>query len=190
MLGWKGHGVEFDPNSVKQAQNIGLKIKIGSLEDANYPDNQFDLITMNHVIEHLPNPVETLKECLRVLKPGGKLMMVTPNINAYGHTKFKSAWRGLEVPRHLNIFSVKSLSEAIRRAGFGILNIKTLSRSAFYMYIHSLEIQNKLGRKEEFNPKKYFSKARSFKREEDKLMKSEDCGEELYILVEKSQKEG
>ncbi len=116
--GWTVEGVDFDDGAVKLARQMGLKVECGSLEEQNYPDDYFDAVTLNHVIEHVPDPVRTLAECRRILKPKGKLILFTPNNASLGHRIFKEYWRGLEPPRHLHIFSMKSMHRALVRAGF------------------------------------------------------------------------
>ncbi len=116
--GWTVEGLDFDEGAVKVARQEGLKVESGSLEDQNYPDDYFDAVTLNHVIEHVPDPVRTLAVCRRILKPDGKLVLFTPNNASLGHRLFKEYWRGLEPPRHLHIFSMKSMRQALVQAGF------------------------------------------------------------------------
>jgi len=138
QLGWDVTGVEPDGAAVKVArEKLGLEVIEGSLEDAGLPDRYFDAVTMNHVIEHVPDPIGTLKECLRVLKPGGKLVVITPNIMSMGFQVFGEYWRGLEVPRHLHIFSPRSLRLAAERAGLLVQELRTTARSARWMYASS-----------------------------------------------------
>ena len=185
QLGWQGHGVEFDPNSVKRAKNIGLDVLARSLEHAKYPSDTFDLVTMIHVIEHLPQPDFTLQECFRVLKPGGRIMVVTPNTRSLGHQRFKQAWRGLETPRHLYLFSGQSLATMIEASGFKLTIEKTIARTAKSMYLASLDIQNKQQGKANLDINAQKPVARRFQKKQVEEAKYSDCGEELYILAEK-----
>ncbi|MBC7260975.1 MAG: class I SAM-dependent methyltransferase, partial [Chloroflexi bacterium] len=142
QLGWEVAGVEPDAAAVAVArEKMGLDVFQGSLEDAKFPDEHFDAITMNHVIEHVPDPIGTLKECCRVLKPGGKLVVVTPNIGSMGYQVFGEHWRGLEVPRHLHIFSPQSLRAAAERAGLLVQEVRTTARSARWMHAASAIIR-------------------------------------------------
>jgi len=117
-LGWKVVGSDFDQQAVKVGAERGLDISLGSLEEQSYPDNSFDAVTLSHVIEHVPAPLETLQECFRILKPGGKIVLLTPNGQSLSHRVFKADWRGLEPPRHLHIFSLGSMDRLLAQAGF------------------------------------------------------------------------
>jgi SAM-dependent methyltransferase len=88
------------------------------LEDQHYPDASFDAVTLNHVIEHVPDPIQTLRECARILKKDGRLVILTPNSSSLGHRVFKQDWRGLEPPRHLHLFSMQSMRRTLELAGF------------------------------------------------------------------------
>jgi len=116
-LGWDVSGVDFDASAVTVGRKRGLNVHRGSIEDQRFPENTFDAVTLHHVIEHVPEPVQTLQECARVLKHGGKLVVSTPNADSLSHRMYKQDWRGLEPPRHLHIFSFGSLHEVLARAG-------------------------------------------------------------------------
>jgi len=138
QLGWEVVGVDPDGEAVSTARRIfGLKVFQGSLDDVKFPDNHFDAITMNHVIEHVYDPVILLKECHRVLKPGGVLVVVTPNIKSMGHYMFCEHWRGLEVPRHLLLFSPQTLRACTETAGLHIEEIRTTASGATWMWAAS-----------------------------------------------------
>jgi 2-polyprenyl-3-methyl-5-hydroxy-6-metoxy-1,4-benzoquinol methylase len=117
-LGWQVLGVDFDENAVKVARLEGLDVRCGSLEEQGFSNDSFDAVTLSHVIEHVPDPVRTLAECARILKPAGKLVLLTPNGASLGHRVFRKYWRGLEPPRHLHIFSIESLTSILKLAGF------------------------------------------------------------------------
>ena len=129
-LGWVVQGVDFDENAVNVARQNGLEVHCGSLEQQNFPNDSFDAVTLNHVVEHVPDPVGTLTECARILKPGGKLILFTPNSASLSHQLFKQNWRGLEPPRHLNLFSMPALRQSLGLAGFrGVVFYPQIARS-------------------------------------------------------------
>ena len=117
-LGWEVCGVEPDPKATAEAIAAGLDVRAGVLDSVSLPADSFDAITLNHVIEHVPRPVETLGQCLRVLKPGGTISILTPNFESEGHRLFGSNWFPLEAPRHLVLFTAGSLRRALASAGF------------------------------------------------------------------------
>lgn len=134
-LGWEVAGLEPDKAAVRVArERFGLCVREGTISETGFPEDAFDAITINHVIEHLCDPVGTLRECSRLLKPGGKLVVATPNIQSLGHLVFREFWRGLEVPRHVYLFSPDSLRTCCERAGLRVLKIRTTARSAHKMY--------------------------------------------------------
>lgn len=135
QLGWDVVGVEPDEGAVSIAvQKFGLEVLHGSLEEAKFPNGHFDAITLNHVIEHVLDPIELLKECCRVLRPGGKLVVVTPNIRSLGAHVFGEHWRGLEVPRHLFLFSTWSLRACAKAAELDIQDLRTTAYLARFIF--------------------------------------------------------
>jgi 2-polyprenyl-3-methyl-5-hydroxy-6-metoxy-1,4-benzoquinol methylase len=119
-LGWKVFGVEPDPESAKQARAAGLNVQVGLLPQTSLPEGHFDAAILSHVIEHLHDPVQTLQRCCKLLKPGGTLVIYTPNYEARGRALFGSCWRGLETPRHLVLFTEQSLWQMMEKCGFAV----------------------------------------------------------------------
>lgn len=149
QLGWESEGVEPDNKAVLAAHEAyGIKIFNGFVEEVGFPDEHFDAITMNNVIEHVPDPVGLLRECRRILKPSGKLVVITPNINSFGHQFFGEYWRGLEIPRHLYIFSTHSLRNSSEAALMNVQEQWTTAITARWMWAKSSLIR----RHDEFHP--------------------------------------
>lgn len=140
-LGWRVQGVDFDSQAVQIAQKKGLEVRLGSLGDQAFPSNSIDAITMSHLIEHVHDPLELLKECRRILKPGGRLVMVTPNSGSWGHQRFGASWMHLDPPRHLHIFNEQSLRELTVTAGFQLVSLCTTIRDTNGLFIGSRSIE-------------------------------------------------
>jgi len=116
--GWRAVGVEPDASAVSVARSRGLDVGLGGIEVVLDGNAAFDVITLSHVIEHVHDPVELLRGCHQLLKPGGFVWIETPNLGALGHQRYGSAWRGLETPRHLVLFDCSSLARVLTSAGF------------------------------------------------------------------------
>ncbi len=117
--GWTVWGIDLDPAAAKIARDKrGLNVETASVEDLVAQGAKFDVITASHVIEHVADPLSFLDACRRLLYEGGKLVLKTPNVKSYGATKYGRAWRGLEPPRHLRLFSVAALNRCALKAGF------------------------------------------------------------------------
>jgi 2-polyprenyl-3-methyl-5-hydroxy-6-metoxy-1,4-benzoquinol methylase len=136
-LGWRVTGVEFDPTAAANtAARYGLNVLTGTLEDARFASESFDFISMFHVIEHLPDPLATLRECHRVLRPGRRIMLRTPNFDSLTRREFGKFWRGVEAPRHLCLFNGASLKHALQTAGFRVVRATTIPTATRY-YVQS-----------------------------------------------------
>jgi len=191
-LGWEVMGVEPDLEAVRIARELfGLDVVQGTLEEVRLPEGSFDVITMNHVIEHIPDPMATLVECWRLLKPGGKLVVVTPNTRSLGRRLFGEHWRGWEVPRHLFLFSPRSLRACAERAGLTVRRLWTASKGARRMWIAS-QLLRRDGRLPGGNPQ---GVARILKMQsfvfwslEYTLSRMWPVGEELVLEAGKSEK--
>jgi SAM-dependent methyltransferase len=130
-LGWDVLGIEPDAAAARQArEQRGVPVLVGSVEEARLPRGSFDAITLSHVIEHVPDPVETLGQCARLLKPRGKLVVTTPNFLSLGHKAFRGAWLHLDPPRHLYLFSPRAMHRALELAGLNLETRRTISRRA------------------------------------------------------------
>ena len=114
-MGWQAVGTDFDPTVIEKARARGLEVYQGTIDAV---PGTFDAITLCHVIEHLHDPLATLRTCFERLNPGGFIWIETPSIDALGLKRFGPDWRGLEPPRHLVLFNRRSLEQAVADAGF------------------------------------------------------------------------
>lgn len=139
--GWTVRGVDFDPEAVAVAHTRGLDVAVGDVRDLKLPEASFDAIVMAHVLEHVFDPVGLLTECARLLKPGGRLVSITPNADSLGHRIFRRAWRGLEPPRHIVIYTSDGLRLACARAGLSVERVHVTARDAANLLLASARIR-------------------------------------------------
>ena len=127
MLGWEVYGIEPDECSRDIARKyIGASI-YSSFEEASFPDGFFPVITMNHVLEHISDPLSVLNECHHALKNGGRMGICLPNWKAFGHRIFGKYWYALEPPRHVALYAPDTLERLIRHSGFELESLRTTS---------------------------------------------------------------
>jgi len=132
--GWDVRGTEVDPVAARTARMThGLTVDIGDLAAIRHPDGAFDAITARHVLEHVQEPVAFLAECWRILRPGGRLVIVTPNVDSLGHRHFAERWRGLEQPRHLFLYSSASLRTLFGRIDVEPVEVFTSAQGTDYV---------------------------------------------------------
>ena len=184
-LGWNVSGVDPDPAAVTRGQSMGLPIYAGTIADV--PNHlHYDVITLNHVMEHVSDPVEVLRECGKRLRPQtGKIVITTPNARSLGHRWFRRHWRGLEVPRHFIIFSPRALADCVTRSGLEVSRIRTetrLSRMIYQRSVCAREGFRNVGEKTDFKLTTKIA-AYAFQFLEDALIPfQKDIGEEVYCM--------
>lgn len=128
--GWDVTGLDFDERAVANARAKGLEVHHGGLAQQRYSEHMFDAVVMSHVIEHVAEPEALLRECLRILKPGGKLVVITPNVSGRMHAMYRGNWLHLDPPRHLFLFSPTALATLVDKAGFRDVAVSTTVRDA------------------------------------------------------------
>jgi len=116
---WERHGVEVSRFGAEQARQWG-EIFMGTIEQAGYPDAFFDLGVMHHVIEHIDDPERTIVEVKRILKPGGHLVLGSPDFDSGCARRFGENYRLLHDGTHVSLFTNESMHRFLRDYGFVI----------------------------------------------------------------------
>jgi len=182
-LGWSVCGIDPDPAAARKGRSEGLQIFVGAISDLP-ATTRYDVITMNHVIEHVSDPVGLLRQCRKRLRPRtGILVITTPNIKSLGHRWFKKYWRGLEVPRHLVLLSPAALSECIVRAGLQLSTLRTETRLARMICNPSISAKKgnqKVGEQFNFDAGTKCASYAFQLLEDVSLCFNKDMGEEIY----------
>ncbi len=125
--GWDVYGLDLSPVAVAAARKRGLEIFHGQLMDALYPPSNFDVITMWDVLEHVHDPYAHLKCVEHLLKPGGRFTVTLPNPDGLDFRVFGRLWTGLDVPRHLYVYSRKPLTALLEKAGLVVVSSRCIT---------------------------------------------------------------
>ncbi len=130
--GWKAEGMDVIPAAVATGREAGLTIHEGTLPGAELPAAQYDVVTMWHVLEHVPSPMATLRAARDLLLPSGRLVVVCPLFDSLAASWFGASWFGMrELPRHLTHFSQKTLRRHLEAAGLEVERTIPIRRPTF-----------------------------------------------------------
>jgi 2-polyprenyl-3-methyl-5-hydroxy-6-metoxy-1,4-benzoquinol methylase len=120
--GFRGYGVELVPSAAEHAQQLGFTVHNGTLRSKKFRSGSFDVVTLLDVLEHFANPLAELQEVRRVLRPGGVVVILTPN--AKQASIVGERWRGFrESFEHLLFFDPKTLRHLLKSTSFDVLDI-------------------------------------------------------------------
>lgn len=144
QAGWRVTGLDMDPQACAAAVAAGVNVRQGVIEELPV-DEQFDVITASHVLEHVHDPADFLCQLQLHLKPGGRLWIATPNARSFGARWFGASWRGLEPPRHIVVFSRKALERSLEAAGYVDIRFHRRGRGAGYILNTSAAIARSAG---------------------------------------------
>ncbi len=120
-LGWNAVGVESDPKSAGLARELIGDVVYDSFDAARESCGRFDVVTLNHVLEHVADPLGLLHAIRDSLAPGGRVGIAVPNWTSLLHRIFRRHWSGLEHPRHVLAFDLDTLVGTVERAGFRVI---------------------------------------------------------------------
>ncbi len=124
--GWEVIGLELSAAAAGRARERGLEVREVELEGAGFAPASFDLVTLWHVLEHLPDPRRALREVRRILKPGGRLVLEVPDVASPTFRLCGESWFPLDVPRHLQHFEPRTLRRLLVMTGFEPVATKRL----------------------------------------------------------------
>ena len=132
--GWQIIGVE--PN--EKAKNIALTKDVTYIDSTSeLEDHSVDVVTMWHVLEHVPDVGAQIKELKRLLKPTGKIVIAVPNFNSYDAKYYGKFWAAYDVPRHLWHFSRQSIEKLFEREKLQLVETRPMLFDAFYVALLS-----------------------------------------------------
>ena len=132
--GWETVGVEPSDRAKNIAIQKGISFvnEIGDLEN-----NSFDVITMWHVLEHIPNLELQIQELKRLLKPTGTLIVAVPNFKSYDAQHYKTFWAAYDVPIHFWHFSKKAIQSLFEKVDMKLEKVLPMKFDSFYVSLLS-----------------------------------------------------
>ena len=134
---WNVLGIEPDQDARRMAQN-NFSIDVRPEEELrNLKDESFDVITMWHVLEHVPNLKERVKELKRLIKPKGIIIIAVPNCSSLDAKIYKEYWAAYDVPRHLYHFTPKDIELLMRGFDMKVDSILPMVFDSFYVSLLS-----------------------------------------------------
>lgn len=128
--GWEGVGLEVSRSAldtlrqVQRERHLMFSIVEGNLAQANFPAQHFDAVTLFEVLEHLEDPMDTLREAHRLLKHGGLLYLTTPNYDSLSRRLLGRRWRVI-AEEHRCLFNTRAIMTSLNRLGFRAVSVGT-----------------------------------------------------------------
>lgn len=187
--GWEVEGCEVDAGAAGLAREKGLVVHTGDFAALDLPQGAYDAVTLHHVVEHLPDPRPVFEKARQMLRPAGRLVIVTPNTRSLGHDRFGRCWRGLEPPRHFCLYHPGLLARLVREAGYAIRLCLSSAAHADVILGASLSLAGARGRPVSDPPPVSLVRtlrALALQFAEHRLIrKGRSCGEECLLVAEK-----
>lgn len=132
---WCLEGVDFDARAAALAQRKGLTVHQGLLAELALPEQAYDAAFLIQTVEHVADPPGLLRQARALLRPGGRLIIVTDNTDSWDKKLFGSRyWGGYHFPRHWNLFNHKALRLLASRAGLEVVSLTTAVSPVNWVY--------------------------------------------------------
>ena len=143
--GWNISGVEPSKNAKRIANAKLFKSDTSKIVEniEALSNQQFDVITLWHVLEHVPNATEYISKLKMLLKPSGVLIVAAPNFKSFDALYYKKYWAAFDVPRHLWHFSKEAIHQLFSIYNFKVVKILPMYFDSFYVSL--LSEKNKTG---------------------------------------------
>lgn len=132
---WRVEGIDADERAVAVAVKAGLNVHCGVLGQVDLPNEAFDFAILIQTIEHVADPLSLMKQIRELLRPGGKIVIVTDNTDTLDFKLFhRRHWGGYHFPRHWNLFNKATMRSLADQAGFTIESLTTAVSPVNWVY--------------------------------------------------------
>lgn len=131
--GWEVYGVEPNEIARKKANEKGLELK----KDVAFENQKFDVISMWHVLEHVPNLEQQIETLKNLLAENGTLFVAVPNFNSFDAKHYKQYWAAYDVPRHLWHFSREAIKKLFHPKKLFVVKILPMKFDSYYVSLLS-----------------------------------------------------
>jgi 2-polyprenyl-3-methyl-5-hydroxy-6-metoxy-1,4-benzoquinol methylase len=159
----------YDAKMRAQEKGINLNSNIDLLSE-----NKYDVITLWHVLEHLPNLEEQIEKIIALLNENGVLIIAVPNFNSFDAKYYKNYWAAFDVPRHLWHFSKNTIKLLFANHGWKVVHTKPMVFDAFYVSL--------LSEKYKTGKQNYFKALMMGMRSNLKSLSTKESSSQIYIL--------
>lgn len=182
-IGW-GQAVGFDPDvaAVERGRTAGRNIAIGTAETVPMADRCAAMIILHHVVEHLADVRTALLEAARLLRQGGHILVVTPNPAAESRQRWGRWWRAYEAPRHLRLYTLESLQQALLDCGFAIEVARTSGRAG---PAWSREAERATNTPKVPGWKRWWMEDCAIRAADARIRSGDQMGEELFVVAQR-----
>jgi 2-polyprenyl-3-methyl-5-hydroxy-6-metoxy-1,4-benzoquinol methylase len=185
LLGWDSLGVETSAFAAQYAaQHTGCPVHAGTLQDAGFPAESFDVVTLMDVIEHIPEPAALMQEVHRILRPGGVVFIVTPNFASFFVWLYGPTAYGVWPDQHVVYFQPATIKKLLQKVGFArtVAGSKDFYGENIRRFLHQKGPQADVAIKSAFRPQSRLAKIRHLV---NAILMRVTVGDKLIALAQK-----
>lgn len=132
--GWNAEGLEISQSAAEYVRAQGFDVFLGDISSAPFPADHFDVVTASELIEHVADPLATLEQTARILRPAGLLWATTPNARSFSSRMLGVRWSTVWPPEHLQLFSVRGIRKLVERSGFRRVRVNSRGCNPFEIW--------------------------------------------------------